>query len=200
MYRIGIDEVGRGPLAGPVVVAAVALRKGTRLPKELGELRDSKKLTKASREAWARWIRANLPYAVSRSSPRSIDQRNISACANACAARCYARVVDQVGEVPVRLDGGLFIGSKIRQREVPGAATEPKADERYPEVALASILAKVTRDGAMTRYHRVYPAYAFDRNAGYGTKAHYAALKKEGPSPLHRLTFLRSLGTMGPLL
>lgn len=200
MYRIGIDEVGRGPLAGPVVVAAVALKSGQRLPKSLGDLRDSKKLTKASREAWATWIRANVPHAFARSTPASIDTRNISACANACAARCYARVVEQVGEAPVHLDGGLFLGSKLKQREVLRATTEPKADERYPEVALASILAKVTRDAMMARYHRKYPIYAFDRNAGYGTQAHYAALREAGPCPIHRLTFLRTLGTMGPLL
>ncbi len=198
MYRIGIDEVGRGPLAGPVVVAAVALPKGKRLPLWLGELRDSKKLTRNAREAWADWIRAALPHALARSAPASVDRRNISACANACAARCWARITLQVGVHPAALDGGLYLGSKERQTSLP-AVTEPKADERYREVALASILAKAHRDAAMARYHRRWPRYAFDRNAGYGTRAHYAALREAGPCPIHRLTFLGALGTMGPL-
>lgn len=198
MYRIGIDEVGRGPLAGPVVVGAVALPRGMRLPLRLGALRDSKKLTRNARNAWADWIRSTLPYALARSTPASIDRRNISACANDCAARCFARITLLVGEHPTYLDGGLYVGSKGRQAGLP-AVTEPKADERYREVALASILAKVHRDTAMARYHRLWPQYAFDRNAGYATKAHYDALRATGPCPLHRLTFLGSLGTMGPL-
>lgn len=191
MNRIGIDEVGRGPLAGPVVVAAVALPHPFRLPKELGPLRDSKKLTAAARERWAAWIRANLPHAVSRCTAATIDRRNISRCANLCALRCYAKLSEEVSG-RVRLDGGLYLGNKGVQASVTHAKTEPKADERYPEVALASILAKVTRDAAMARYDRKYPGYGFAQHVGYGTQAHYAALRKQGPSPIHRLTFLRS--------
>lgn len=190
MHRIGIDEVGRGPLAGPVVVAAVALPKGIRLPRALGDLRDSKRMTKRGREAWAAWTRANLPYAIARSTAASIDARNISACANACAERCYRKLVLEVGESPVQLDGGLFIGSKAKQQGMARVASSPKADERFPEVSLASIVAKVSRDAMMARYHRQYPEYAFDRNAGYGTKAHYEGLLQAGPCPIHRLTFL----------
>jgi ribonuclease HII len=199
VHRIGIDEVGRGPLAGPVVVAAVALPKGMRLPKELGPLRDSKKLTKLARERWAKWIRVNLPHAVARSSATVIDARGIARCANACALRAYRRVAAEVGApASVRLDGGLFLGSKVRQlAEHPRAQTEPRADEDHPEVALASIIAKVTRDRALARYDLTYPGYGFSEHAGYGTRAHYEALKKLGPSPVHRLTFLKSLGTMG---
>lgn len=200
MYRIGIDEVGRGPLAGPVVVAAVALPRGMRLPKTLGELRDSKKLTPASRARWAAWIKENLPYRVSRCGSASIDARNISACANTCALRCYARLADELEVSRIQLDGGLYLGSKaIQLARFPEASSSPKADEDFPEVALASILAKETRDAVMRRYDRRYPGYGFARHAGYGTKAHYEALKTLGPSPIHRLTFLSSLGTMGPL-
>lgn len=198
MHRIGIDEVGRGPLAGPVVVAAVAVPRGFRLPKDLGPLRDSKKLTKLARERWARWIRANLPHAISRSSAATIDARGIARCANACALRAYRKLADEVGEAPVRLDGGLYLGSRAKQlADFPRASTFPRADEDHAEVALASIIAKVTRDRILARYDREHPGYGFSEHAGYGTKAHYAALKKLGPSPVHRLTFLGSLGTMG---
>ncbi len=196
MYRIGVDEVGRGPLAGPVLVAAVALPRGMKLPKSLGSLRDSKKLTAAARERWAAWIKENLPYAIARSAAKTIDARGISVCANACALRCYSAVVSAIGEAPVRLDGGLFLKSKKNQAAYPNAVTSPKADEDFPEVALASILAKVTRDAMMTRYHKTYPEYGFGQHAGYGTKAHYAAIQAHGTSPVHRLTFLGSLGTM----
>lgn len=196
MYRIGIDEVGRGPLAGPVVVAAVALPKNMRLPKELGQLRDSKKMTPALREAWAKWVKKTLPHAVARSAAQTIDRRGISVCANTCALRCYSKLVGEVGQVKTQLDGGLFLGSKNEQLLNRKATTSPKADEDFPEVALASILAKVTRDRFMAKNHKKYPEYGFDAHVGYGTKAHYAALKKHGVTPLHRLTFLRSLGTI----
>lgn len=198
MYRIGIDEVGRGPLAGPVTVAAVALPSRMRFPQSLGELRDSKKLTRSAREAWAKWIRESLPHAVSRCSAGTVDARGIAVCASTCALRAYTRVAEEVGDAPVRIDGGLYLGSKKRQlAEYPNATTTPKADEDHPEVALASILAKVTRDRMMARYARAYPGYGFEVNAGYGTRSHYVALKKQGPSAIHRLTFLRSLGSMG---
>lgn len=196
MHRIGIDEVGRGPLAGPVTVAAVALPSRTRLPRHLGPLRDSKQLTPKAREAWSAWIVATLPYAIARSSAASIDARGISVCANACALRAYRKVVADVGEGPVRLDGGLYLGSKARQLAFPRAVSASKSDEDYPEVALASIVAKVARDRMMARYARQYPRYALERNAGYGTAAHYEALRSEGPCPLHRLTFLGSLGSI----
>lgn len=198
MYRVGIDEVGRGPLAGPVVVAAVALPKGVRLPKALGPLRDSKKLSPQARSTWAAWVRATLPFAVARATPASIELRNISACANACALRCFRKLSAVYPIKTVHLDGGLYLGSKIQRLAYPGAVTRPKADEDFPEVALASIVAKEVRDGIMRRYHRLYPEYAFDRNVGYGTAAHYQALEAFGPCPLHRLTFLGKIGTIHP--
>jgi len=195
MHRIGIDEVGRGPIAGPVTVAAVALPAGTRLPRSLGPLRDSKQLSARAREAWAAWVRGTLPHAIARSSPGRIDVVGIVPCANACALRAYRKVVSTTGEGPVRLDGGLYLGSRQRQ-EAYQAVTASRSDEDFPEVALASIVAKVARDRMMARYHARYPAYAFDRNAGYGTRAHYEALERVGPCPLHRLTFLGALGSI----
>lgn len=200
MYRIGIDEVGRGPIAGPVVVAAVALPPGLALPESLGPLRDSKRLTSPARERWAAWIRETMPHCVARSTAASVDARNVSRCANACALRCYMRLADAVDVARVRLDGGLYLGAKaVQVTRFPEAMTCPKADEDFPEVALASILAKVTRDAAMRRYDRAYPGYGFAQHAGYGTRAHYEALETLGPCPIHRLTFLSRLGTMGPL-
>lgn len=199
MYRIGIDEVGRGPLAGPVVVAAVALPPEIRLPKSLGELRDSKQMAPSARRAWEIWIRANLSFAISSSGPRMIERKNISACANACALTCYRKLSDEIGEARVRLDGGLFLGSKTQRAAYPKAITLPKADEDFPEVALASILAKEYRDRIMKKADKTYPEYGFSRHVGYGTKAHYEAIRKYGLTPLHRLTFLGSLGTIGPI-
>lgn len=190
-YVIGIDEVGRGPLAGPVVVAAVAMP--LRLKLERAGLRDSKRLTAAARAEWNAYIRSHpqLGYALARVRPATIDQVNISRAANLAARRAFTRLVAAlrlpVADCVVYLDGGLYLGNG--RARLPGV-TRPKADENVPAVALASIVAKVHRDGLMARASKKFPGYGFEVHKGYGTRAHRAAVRRLGPSALHRLTFM----------
>jgi len=189
-YIIGIDEVGRGALAGPVVVAAAALVVGRRFNK----LRDSKKLSAKQREAWHLFFKENpaIDFAVARVYPRRIETMNISRAANLAAERAYKKLMaihgSRLGKAHIFLDGGLFLGNGER----PGSAkTIVKGDEKIPAIAIASIIAKVTRDRFMVRLAKKYPAYGFETHKGYGTKEHYRALKKNKPCDAHRSTFLR---------
>lgn len=185
---IGIDEVGRGPLAGPVVVVCVALPDTVDLKKSGLPLRDSKKLTEKQRKAWCAWIKARkeIKYAVARSAPATIDRINISQAANHAAYRAYKKVTGN-SNTPALLDAGIKLPKTIPQKAII------KGDEKVPAIALASILAKVARDGFMERMHKRYPAYNFKENKGYGTAVHIKALKRYGPCLLHRLTFIKNL-------
>lgn len=201
---IGIDEVGRGALAGPVVVAAVMMPGGPRgsaltRAARLGTLRDSKKLTPARRAAWDAYFRrcGEVRWALARVYPRGIDCMNISAAANRAALRACARLMRTSArrgatDVRVFLDGGLFLGSRDRQKNQQiRAETIIKGDERVPAVAAASIIAKVARDRFMIKLGARHPEYGFAVHKGYGTAAHRAAIRKHGPCETHRLTFLR---------
>ncbi len=204
-YVIGIDEVGRGALAGPVVVVAalVPARRaawlGARVVRNLGPLRDSKKMTSARREAWAGHFRRSggaVRFAAARVSPRGIERMNISNAANRAAYRAVMALAKRYGFDPagmrIRLDGGLFLGGRaLQERSFPYARTVVKGDETIPAVAAASVIAKVARDGFMERLAKRHPGYAFEVHKGYGTAAHRAALGKWGPCEAHRLTFLR---------
>ena len=187
MEIIGIDEVGRGPLAGPVVVACVALPDIMDLKSSGLPLRDSKKLTEKQRGAWCAWIKTHkeIKYAVARSEPTTIDSINISQAANRAAYRAYKKVTGN-SSAPALLDAGLRLPKVVPQKAII------KGDEKIPAIALASILAKVARDGFMERMHKRYPAYNFKENKGYGTKEHYKALKRHGACLIHRLTFLKT--------
>ena len=191
---MGIDEVGRGSLAGPVAVAAVCIPRGLRLINfKLGKLKDSKKLTPKRREAWSKFLcrHQRLNYAIARVYPRQIEKRNISKAANLAALRAFRRLTKTYNLKPITcrifLDGGLFLG---RKNKVAGAKTVIRGDEKVPAIKIASILAKVSRDSAMRRLAKRYPRYGFEAHKGYGTKKHFAAIKKYGPSKAHRLTFL----------
>jgi ribonuclease HII len=192
-YVIGIDEVGRGCLAGPVVVAAVLLERDWKPGKRL---KDSKKLTALNRERWFRSIKeSGLSYAVSRVSPAVVDRINISRAANRGAERSFNRLLAKLRlkekDVRVYLDGSLYIGSKKRQSlKSWDIRTVIKGDEKFNAVKLASIVAKVTRDRYMTKLDRVDPRYGFAVHKGYGTRRHRAMIRKHGPSDSHRLTFL----------
>ena len=208
-YVIGIDEVGRGALAGPVVVAAalVPARRGAwlgaRAVRGFGRLKDSKKLTPRQREAWVSYFKnisgagmaRGVRFAAARIYPRGIERLNISGAANRAAARTLAALGKKYGidtaKTPIFLDGGLFLGSReLQARAFPRAKTVVKGDEKIPAIAAASIVAKVARDRFMVKLARRYPAYSFEVHKGYGTAAHRAALKKSGPCEAHRLTFL----------
>ena len=196
-YVIGIDEVGRGPLAGPVVVCAAAIPEGWRIRimnYELGKLKDSKQLTSRQREDWFKYFKKQpkISYAIARVSPKVIDRINISAAANLAAWRAYGRLIRKSKikskNVGVFLDGGLFLKEK---GFYPGAKTIIKGDQKIPAVSIASIIAKVYRDRLMDKMAKKGPGYGFEVHKGYCTKKHYSALKKLGPSSIHRLTFLK---------
>ena len=194
-WVIGIDEVGRGALAGPVTVAAAILPANS-----FHSLKDSKKLSAAQREFFAKELagRTGVRSAVARVYPRGIERLNISAAANLAAARSLSRLLKDhklPAGTSIYLDGGLYLGSKVRQQDAVKnghmrAKTVIKADEKFPAVAAASIIAKVSRDRFMTRLARRYPAYGFEVHKGYGTAVHRRAIKKFGPCDAHRLTFL----------
>ena len=225
-YIIGIDEVGRGALAGPVVVAAakIANSKWRVASERLGKLRDSKKLSPKQREAWFAYFKnhPNISYAVAFVYPRQIEKRNISGAANLAALRAYQKLASsprrgEVDRIPMRaggilfkskmrtpssspsargrssvfLDGGLFLGSKKLQPL--HAKTVIKGDEKIPAISIASIIAKVIRDRAMVRLAKQYPSYGLEVHKGYGTLAHRKAIKKHGPSDIHRKTFLKKI-------
>lgn len=207
-YVIGIDEVGRGSLAGPVVVCAVAVPVGWRQKRgavtgrhgcKKVVLRDSKKLSPLQREAWFEYFRRQpaLGYRVARVYPRQIEKMNIARAANLAARRAYKRLVANRGRrldnCKIILDGGLYLGSSKSQAakgEKIAARTVARGDEKFTAIKIASIIAKVYRDRLMTRLAKKFPAYGFEIHKGYGTRAHLAAIQKCGPSPAHRLTFL----------
>lgn len=176
----GVDEAGRGPLAGPVCAAAVVLPEGY-LP---AGLNDSKKLTEKRRELLFDEIRENaLAYSIQLVDNEIIDDINIL---NA-TMQAMAQAIAGLG-VPVEL--ALIDGNRCPPADVPCQAVV-QGDARSASIAAASILAKVTRDRLMLEYDQLFPGYGFARHKGYPTKAHYQALTQLGVTPIHRLTFLK---------
>lgn len=200
IFIIGIDEVGRGCLAGPVVVAALALPGKLRIKNyESGKLKDSKKLSAKQREEWFAWIKnQEIPFAAASVYPKVIDRVNISQAANLAATRALRKIIESLSQkslslAKVYLDGGLFLESGSKNYKLwRKARTIIKGDEKYNCIKLASIVAKVKRDKTMARRHKEFPRYGFNQHVGYGTKAHISAIKKHGPCQLHRLTFLKN--------
>ncbi len=177
----GVDEAGRGPLAGPVCAAAVILPPDL----ELEGLNDSKKLSEKRREALYPLIcEQALAYGIAFASEQEIDEINILQ-ATFLAMR---RAVEQLGQKP-----GLALVDGNREPDfgdIP-VRTIIKGDSRSANIAAASILAKVTRDRFMLEQDAVYPQYGFAVHKGYGTQKHYAALREYGPCPIHRRSFLK---------
>ena len=179
----GIDEAGRGPLAGPVCAAAVILPEEYELP----GLNDSKKLSPKAREAlFDRILETALSWGIGWADEKEIDEINILQA----TFRAMARAFDQLDRTP---DTAFVDGNRDPKLPVP-ARLVVGGDGKYDCIAAASILAKVSRDRLLLEYDKVYPGYGFAKHKGYGTKAHYAALEELGPSPIHRLTFLKGLG------
>lgn len=177
----GIDEAGRGPLAGPVCAAAVILPPET----EIEGLNDSKKLSEKRREALYDVITAQaVAYGIAFASEQEIDEINILQ-ATFLAMR---RAVEQL---TVRPDIALVDGNREPNLGGIPVRTIVKGDSLSASIAAASILAKVTRDRFMIEQDAHYPEYGFAIHKGYGTQAHYAALRAHGPCPIHRSTFLK---------
>ena len=179
----GIDEAGRGPLAGPVCAAACILPAGLTIE----GLNDSKKLSEKRREALYEEITAKaLAWAVCLVDEKTIDEINI-------LQATYRAMRGAVERLTLRPDLCLVDGNRDPGLGLP-TKTVVKGDAACASVAAASILAKVTRDRLMVEYDRQYPGYGFAVHKGYGTKAHYAALQALGLCPIHRRTFLKHHG------
>ena len=178
-YIAGVDEVGRGPLAGPVVTAAVILPEDFCL---IG-VDDSKKLSPKRREELFEQIKeAAVCWAIGRREPDRIDEINILEATKEA-------MTDAIHALPQRPDHVLIDAVNLPGLEIPQTSII-KGDARSVSIAAASILAKVTRDREMVEMDEVYPGYAFASNKGYGTAAHYEGLAKLGPCPIHRRSFL----------
>ena len=176
----GVDEAGRGPLAGPVCAAAVILPKHLEIP----GLNDSKKLTDKKRRELFPIIQENaLAYGIGFSSEQEIDQINILQA----TFLAMKRAMEQLSITPQL---ALIDGNRETDFGLP-VKTVVHGDSLSANIAAASILAKVSRDNLMEELAGRYPEYGFEIHKGYGTKAHYLALDKYGPSPIHRMTFLK---------
>ncbi len=183
-YRFicGVDEAGRGPLAGPVCAAAVILPAKIEIP----GLNDSKKLTdKKRRELFPVICERALAYGIAFADHMEIDKINI-------LQATYLAMERAINALGIKADFALIDGNRAKDFGIP-VETVVGGDGRSASIAAASILAKVSRDDLMLEMADAYPDYGFDVHKGYGTKAHYAALKEHGPCPIHRMTFLRKL-------
>ncbi len=188
---VGLDEAGRGPLAGPVVAAAVTIdysqKPDSLILQLLKEVDDSKKLSSKKREALYEILTHHhrIHWQVSWVSPRVIDRINILEATKRAMKRSVQKLE---GETDKRsdllfLDGNFSINVQTRQRSIR------RGDSRVFLCACASIIAKVFRDRSMQRYHRLFPEYGFDQHKGYSTRLHKARIKKYGPCRIHRTTF-----------
>ena len=176
----GVDEAGRGPLAGPVCAAAVILPPGLEIP----GLNDSKKLTdKKRRELYDIMIEQAVSYGIAFASEQEIDEINILQATFLAMERAMQKLSPQP-------ELALIDGNRTKDFGLP-VRTIVKGDSLSASIAAASILAKVTRDRLMEEYDAQYPQYGFAVHKGYGTKRHYAALREYGPCPIHRQTFLK---------
>ena len=176
----GVDEAGRGPLAGPVCAAAVILPRDLELP----GLNDSKKLTdKKRRELYPVIKEKAIAYGIAFATEQEIDELNILQA----TFLAMQRAIDQLEG---KANYALIDGNREKDFGLP-VKTVVKGDSLSANIAAASVLAKVTRDNFMEEMAKQYPQYGFEIHKGYGTKAHYAALTTHGPSPIHRMTFLK---------
>lgn len=179
-YICGIDEVGRGPLAGPVVAGAVILPKDC----EILWVNDSKKLSEKKREAlYDEIMEKAVATGIGMASPARIDEINILKA----TYEAMRMAIEQLKVRPEVLLNDAVTIPKVDIFQVPII----KGDEKSVSIAAASIIAKVTRDRLMVEYDGAIPGYDFASNKGYGTKAHIAGLRELGPSPIHRMTFIR---------
>lgn len=213
-WLLGIDEVGRGPLAGPVAVCAVAMpfgdfrKNSAKVHKNLiknsvfkkvkkARLTDSKKLSEKERDEWCAVLKqgakeSHLSFALSYASAAQIDTKGIAVCIRMLlkknVKKLQANLKFSCDEVLVLLDGSLYAPSEFLYQE-----TIIKGDEKEPIISFASIIAKVSRDAYMKRLGILHPEYGFEVHKGYGTLAHRTAIKKFGPTIHHRRSFLTKL-------
>lgn len=198
-YVIGVDEVGRGPIAGPLCVGACLMRERDRRRAfaSLRGVRDCKQLSPEERLLWCSRIRmmserGTLTAVTSFVSERVIDRRGISAALTLALRRCLKKLPVSPEHVLILLDGGLYAPALY-----PFQKTIIDGDETEALIAAASIVAKVHRDRRMIRLARRFPEYGFESHKGYGTRGHYEALRKHGLCEIHRRSFLKNfVGTI----
>ena len=191
-YLIGIDEAGRGPLAGPVVVVAILKNTTQKFRIPNLEIKDSKKLSSKKREMIFENLKNSSKIIWGRGfvSAKVIDRINIWEATKLASKRAIKNLEKKLGKnLPkektlIIVDGHLKINSGFQEKAIV------KADEKISECILASIFAKVLRDKMMERYHQIYPCYNFKKHKGYPTKEHKKIIKKFGPCKIHRKTFL----------
>lgn len=186
---VGIDEAGRGPLAGPVSVGVVALRKGNL--SKFKEVKDSKKINSLNRDFWFEKMcrekkLGNLDFTVGFSSNLEIDKYGISEAIRRAMGRALKKLELNPKKTKVFLDGLLSAPSEYVFQK-----TIIKGDEKIKIISLASIVAKVSRDRKMEKFSKMYPKYNFEKHKGYGTLEHLSKIKYFGTSPLHRKSFIK---------
>ena len=195
-YIIGVDEVGRGPLAGPVTVGAVAAKGKLNF---LRGIKDSKKLSAKQREEWTQKIKIyNLKhkafsFSLASVGPALIDKIGVSAAARLAVGRCLAKLNKKGFRCRAASRKILLDGSLYAPRTYLNQKTIIRGDEKIPLIAAASIFAKICRDKKMARLHEQFPKYRFDLHKGYGTKLHQRLVKKHGLCDIHRKSFCSRL-------
>ncbi len=188
---VGLDEVGRGALSGSVTAAAVSVQKFSIFNSQFSkELKDSKKLSPRKREKIFRILRnlSGVEWGIGRVSEKIIDKINVFQATKLAMKRAIDNLISKNKKQNVKIDfllidGNFSINSDISQKSIV------KGDEKVFLIKLASIIAKVSRDKSMLRYHKQYPKYRFDKHKGYGTRLHFKMLRKYGPCKIHRKSF-----------
>ncbi|MFT6361042.1 MAG: ribonuclease HII [Candidatus Paceibacteria bacterium] len=190
---VGIDEVGRGPIAGPVSVCSFAVRREhySTVQEALKEITDSKKISEKKREAFVGIIKElknknKIAVSVSSVSAKDIDSRGIVPALKAATKQSLESVTSTMeGNTYVYLDGSLFAPTEFDQETIV------KGDLNNWLISAASVVAKVARDSLMVKYSEQYPKYFFEKHKGYGTKKHYEAIGEHGLTDIHRKTWIR---------
>jgi len=190
-FVLGVDEAGRGPLAGPVSVGFVMVPKGFDVAREFPGVNDSKKLSEGKREALFEMLKlraaqGDAQYCVRYGGHAMIDARGMTRVVRAAIGRGVRALSPESAGVHVYLDGLLHAPAEYSQETVI------HGDALIPIISLASIVAKVSRDRLMHKYEKLFPGYGFAVHKGYGTKYHYQMLEKFGPSEIHRRSYLAS--------
>lgn len=188
-YLVGIDEAGRGPLAGPVAVGVAKAAEGYDVLAAFPGLNDSKKLTEKKREflysILQKEVKAgNVLVRVSLSGENLIDEKGIAYAIRSALKRGLEALLPDPQQGIVYLDGSLYAPKEYRQETIIGG------DGKIPVIMLAALAAKVTRDRLMVKLAQEYPDYGFEKHKGYGTKVHMEALREHGLSTIHRTTFV----------
>lgn len=188
-YLVGIDEAGRGPLAGPVAVGVARVAEGYDVLAAFPGLNDSKKLTERKRDALFEILQqevaaGNVRVRVCLSSEKVIDEKGIAYAIRSALARGLEALLPNPSEGRVLLDGSLSAAKEYEQETIIGG------DGKEPVIMLAALAAKVTRDRLMVKLAKEYPQYGFEGHKGYGTKAHMVSIRQFGISPVHRKSFI----------